>query len=361
MNSPSESHRRPSPAAILIIIPLVVALVLTLFAWPSARLEPRDVPVGVAGAPAAATAIERQLAARDGAFETHRYADEAAAREAIEDREVYGAFVATPSGAKVLTATAASPAVAQLLNHAAAEAEGARRGRRLRQPGQRRPRRQRAAARARRHPHRPRRRGPRNERPAARRPDRRRIDPRRPDGHGDHPELARRDRRRLARQRRRAQPHRALGRRDRGRARVAARQGGRGARGADHGADRQPVLGRRHRPGDAADGGRLARSAPARGRRRQPGPQHRPVRRRGAPAATSRCSPSGRSPGSPCCSSPPPAAAGPLLRSCPPRPDAPPAPGSPTSGPGAGSAPRCDRRPRDRGRGRDRGDRPARG
>ena len=123
MNSPSESHRRPSPAVILIIIPLVVALVLTLFAWPSARLEPRDVPVGVAGAPAAATAIERQLAARDGAFETHRYSDEAAAREAIEDREVYGAFVATPSGAKVLTATAASPAVAQLLNHAAAEAE----------------------------------------------------------------------------------------------------------------------------------------------------------------------------------------------------------------------------------------------
>lgn len=107
----------------LVIIPLVVAVVLTLFAWPASRLEPRDVPVGVAGAPAAATAIERQLAARDGAFETHRYADEAAAREAIEDREVYGAFVATPTGPKVLTATAASASVAQLLNHAAAEAK----------------------------------------------------------------------------------------------------------------------------------------------------------------------------------------------------------------------------------------------
>ena len=62
----------------LVIIPHVVALVLTLVAWPASRLEPRDVPVGVVGAPAAATAIERQLAARDGAFETHRYADEAA-------------------------------------------------------------------------------------------------------------------------------------------------------------------------------------------------------------------------------------------------------------------------------------------
>jgi hypothetical protein len=122
MNSPTPSHRRPSPAAIFIIIPLVVALVLTLFAWPAARLEPRDVPIGVAGAPAAATAIERQLAARNGAFDAHRYADEAAAREAIEDREVYGAFVATSAGAKVLTASAASPAITQLLNHAAAEA-----------------------------------------------------------------------------------------------------------------------------------------------------------------------------------------------------------------------------------------------
>ncbi len=123
MNSPSAGHRRPPAAAILIIVPVVVALVLTLFAWPSSRLEPREVPVGVAGPPAAATQIERQLSARDGAFETHRYADEAAAREAIEDREVYGAFVATPEGPKVLTATAASAPVAQLLNHAAAEAK----------------------------------------------------------------------------------------------------------------------------------------------------------------------------------------------------------------------------------------------
>jgi hypothetical protein len=118
MRSPSPAHRRPSPAAIL-IIPLAVALVLTLFAWPSSRLEPRDVPVGIAGS----AAIERQLEAREGAFDVHRYADEAAAREAIEDREVYGAFVATPDGPKVLTATAASATVAQLLNHAAAEAK----------------------------------------------------------------------------------------------------------------------------------------------------------------------------------------------------------------------------------------------
>jgi hypothetical protein len=116
----STRPHRPSPAAIL-LVPLAVALVLTLFAWPNARLEPRDLPVGVAGAPAAAEAVEQRLAAREGAFDVHRYSDERAARQAIEDREVYGAFVAAPAGGKVLVASAASPAVAQLLTHAASE------------------------------------------------------------------------------------------------------------------------------------------------------------------------------------------------------------------------------------------------
>ncbi|HEU0025151.1 MAG TPA: hypothetical protein VFQ12_10985 [Thermoleophilaceae bacterium] len=117
-----KSHRssKPSPAAIL-VVPLVVAVVLTLFAWPNARLEPRDLPIGVAGPAPAAQAVEKQLAAGEASFEVHRYAGEAEAREAIEDREVYGAFVATAAGPKVLTASGGSPAVAQLLTHAASE------------------------------------------------------------------------------------------------------------------------------------------------------------------------------------------------------------------------------------------------
>jgi hypothetical protein len=120
--TPSEptAHRKPPPAAIL-VVPLVVALILTLFAWPTARLEPRDLPIGAAGAPAQVAAIEQRLARQEGAFDVERYRDEAAARAAIEDREVYGAFVATPRGAKVLTASAASPAVAELLDRAAEE------------------------------------------------------------------------------------------------------------------------------------------------------------------------------------------------------------------------------------------------
>ena len=46
-------------------------------------------------------------------------------RAAIEDRTVYGAFVATPGGPKVLTASAGSPVVAQLLSHAADESGAA--------------------------------------------------------------------------------------------------------------------------------------------------------------------------------------------------------------------------------------------
>ncbi|MDA0166919.1 hypothetical protein OM076_42055 [Solirubrobacter ginsenosidimutans] len=99
-----HTTHKPPPAAIL-VVPLIAALVLTLFAWPAARIGPRDLPVGVVGHQPVPT----------GAFDVHRYATEAAARDAIEAREIYGAL----AGAKVLVASAASPAVAQLLTHAA--------------------------------------------------------------------------------------------------------------------------------------------------------------------------------------------------------------------------------------------------
>src|SRR5262245_46269761 len=99
----SPSHR-PPPAA-MPVVPPVAAVFLTLFAWPLAKVGPRDVPVGVAG-PAA---IADRMAAQDGKFDVHRYGSETALRAAIEDREVYGGLAAGPSGAKVLTASAGSP------------------------------------------------------------------------------------------------------------------------------------------------------------------------------------------------------------------------------------------------------------
>ncbi|MFI2435249.1 ABC transporter permease [Streptomyces sp. NPDC018693] len=105
-----------------LLAPVLAALALWAFAWPAARTAPHDLPLGVAG-PAAATApLEQQLRkGHEGAFEVHRYGDEAAARDAIEDRTVYGAVVATPGGPKLLTASAASPVVAQLLQQAVGE------------------------------------------------------------------------------------------------------------------------------------------------------------------------------------------------------------------------------------------------
>ncbi|MFC7307988.1 ABC transporter permease [Streptomyces monticola] len=114
--------------AVLLLVPALVALALWAFAWPAARTAPHDLPVGVAGNAAAAAGVQQQLQQREGAFEVHRYADEAAARDAIEKRDVYGAVVVTERGPKLLTATAASPLVAQLLQQAvtAQVPEGAR-------------------------------------------------------------------------------------------------------------------------------------------------------------------------------------------------------------------------------------------
>ncbi|MFI2426427.1 ABC transporter permease [Streptomyces sp. NPDC018955] len=116
--SPSSlsSHRRV--VAVTLLVPALVALALWAFAWPAARTAPRDLPLGVAGPTAATAPVEQRLESREGAFDLRHYADEAAAREAVEDREVYGAIVVTARGPKLLTASAASPVVAQLLQQA---------------------------------------------------------------------------------------------------------------------------------------------------------------------------------------------------------------------------------------------------
>ncbi|GAQ62475.1 ABC transporter permease [Streptomyces scabiei] len=121
VGTPAPAHSVPPNrrmVAVIVLIPVIAALALWAFAWPNARTAPRDLPLGVAGPATAVAQVEKQLAHREGAFEIHRYADETAAREAIEDRTVYGAVVVTQAGPKLLTASAASPMVAQLLQQA---------------------------------------------------------------------------------------------------------------------------------------------------------------------------------------------------------------------------------------------------
>ena len=99
---------------IAVLLPLMIVLAVLAFAWPAARIAPRDLPVGVVGT---SEPVQAGLNRSDpGGFDVRRYADEASARAAIQHRDIYGAFAVSRGGLTVLEASAASPSVAQLLS-----------------------------------------------------------------------------------------------------------------------------------------------------------------------------------------------------------------------------------------------------
>ncbi|HEY5852722.1 MAG TPA: hypothetical protein VIW24_01400 [Aldersonia sp.] len=111
-------------AAVGVAVAAAVAVFVVAFAWPAVNLAPRDLPIGVVGPDPFVAAVEQKLDhAHPGGFTLARYADAAAATEAIRDRDVYGAVVAGDPPT-VLDAPAASPAVAQLLDGMAATLAG---------------------------------------------------------------------------------------------------------------------------------------------------------------------------------------------------------------------------------------------
>lgn len=112
-------HNRPRAGIAMLIVPLAVLVIMAIFAWPAARTEPRDLPLGLVGPEQAIAGMEPALTGHG--FDITTWNDEAAARDAISDREIYGALVISPDGTRVLTASAASPAVAQLLQAATAQ------------------------------------------------------------------------------------------------------------------------------------------------------------------------------------------------------------------------------------------------
>ncbi|MFF9343983.1 ABC transporter permease [Streptomyces sp. NPDC014773] len=118
MSSATTPAAGRTTLAVILLVPVLAALLLWTFAWPAARTAPRDLPVGIAGSAAAADGLARELGRHEGAFEIHRYEDAAAARSAVEAREVYGAVVVTPAGPELLTASAGGPVVAGLLREA---------------------------------------------------------------------------------------------------------------------------------------------------------------------------------------------------------------------------------------------------
>jgi hypothetical protein len=97
----------------LVIAILLQATFVFFFVFPTHDPEPNGLQVGVVGAPDTAQAFAGRLEAESQGFDVTRYASEADARQAIEDRDSYGAFVIGP--ARLLTAPAASFTVATLL------------------------------------------------------------------------------------------------------------------------------------------------------------------------------------------------------------------------------------------------------
>jgi hypothetical protein len=106
-------------AIVSIVLPAVIVLAVLAFAWPSARIAPRQLPVGIVGSNPASEQVVSGLAdAEPGGLRFTLYADDAAARSAIEHRAVYGAYELASGRITVLTASAAGPIVARALTTA---------------------------------------------------------------------------------------------------------------------------------------------------------------------------------------------------------------------------------------------------
>jgi hypothetical protein len=120
---------RAAAAPVLALVTVLTALVIA-FAWPTSELAPRDLPVVVAGPPAAVPQVRQRLASVIGAdaVDLTRVAGRAAAVDRIRDRDAYAALVLpTVPGSgppELLVASAASPTVAQALTGAAGPVAG---------------------------------------------------------------------------------------------------------------------------------------------------------------------------------------------------------------------------------------------
>jgi hypothetical protein len=106
--------RRLTEGRLLILALGVVLLVQGLFVISYVGAlhnpQPHNVPFGITGSPKIAAAVGKQFSLR-----TKTYADESAARRAIDQRSIYGALITNPSATTLLVAPAASNGVATAL------------------------------------------------------------------------------------------------------------------------------------------------------------------------------------------------------------------------------------------------------
>lgn len=128
MTSPEPHTPWPKAVAMGVIGAVIVSLVVLAFLWPSMTSKPKDLPVDVVASEQvfeqftsqAGHAAEAQ--GQDLPFEFNRVGTRDEAVDAIEARDVYGAFVlpSAPGGKmEVLTAKAANTQVATMLSSTA--------------------------------------------------------------------------------------------------------------------------------------------------------------------------------------------------------------------------------------------------
>lgn len=109
--------------AIALALAAVVAVVVLAFSWPSVTADAKDLPIAVSGPAEAVEMVEATVDEQSpGAIAFSRVDDRAAAVEAIESRDVYGAIVLGQKP-EVLTSSASSLVVAQLLGGVASNLE----------------------------------------------------------------------------------------------------------------------------------------------------------------------------------------------------------------------------------------------
>jgi len=104
-------------AGTLVALLAVVVVLIIGFVLPATKSGPNHLPIGVAGPAAVTTQVKTLFSENDAtAFEVKEYGDEAALRNAIDNRKIYGGLVVTETGGSMLIASAASSVVADTLN-----------------------------------------------------------------------------------------------------------------------------------------------------------------------------------------------------------------------------------------------------
>jgi hypothetical protein len=129
-HSPRGTRIAPPPtpwkriAGVGLILAVVVSIMVLAFSWPSVTSSVKSVPLAVAGPDAAVQQVEAALA--ESAPDTFSFVasdDRAYAVTQIQKREVYGAII-LGDAPEVLTSSAASPIVSQLLTGVAPKLAG---------------------------------------------------------------------------------------------------------------------------------------------------------------------------------------------------------------------------------------------